>query len=116
MDSTYFSGLDGISGHDPAHPLSPIGDASSAKKANALSTKIATVLSSSYADSELRDALRQLEVRQIANSDEIRRSLKLDAQKEVIDANARIVNDFGQVAEVGSPGSISCSMTDDSSN
>jgi conserved oligomeric Golgi complex subunit 6 len=100
MDSAYFSSLDGISSHDVLSPLSPGGESNSAKKANALSTKVATVLSSSYADSEIREALRQLDNRVVTNDDDLRRNLRLDAQKEVIDANASIVSDFGQVAEV----------------
>jgi conserved oligomeric Golgi complex subunit 6 len=100
MDTTYFNSLDGISSHDVLSPLSPTAESTSAKKANALSTKVATILSSSYADSEIREALRQLDNRDVKNDDDLRRNLRLDAQKEVIDANVRIVNDFGQVAEV----------------
>ena len=101
MDSTYFSGLDVPGHHNLDSPLSPTGDPLSSRKANALSTKLATVLSSSYADSEIREALRLLDVRDVQNEEELRRDLKADAQKAVIDVNARIVDDFSQVADVG---------------
>lgn len=100
MDSTYFTSVDGSTHNDFSSPLSPSGDTLSSKKANALSTKLATVLSSSYADSEIREALRVLDLRDIRNDDSVRRNLQLAAHKEVIDANARVVADFGHVAEV----------------
>ena len=100
MDSTYFSSSDSVPYNDLTSPLSPSGDTLSSRKVNALSTKLATVLSSSYADSEIREALRLLDVRATGNDEDLRRNLKFDAQKAVIDANARIVDDFGQVAEV----------------
>ena len=96
MDSTYFSGLDGLASQGVDTEV----DGSWSRKANALSTKLATVLSSSYADSEIREALRLLDLRDTRNDEDLRRSLRFIAQKEVIDANARIVDDFGQVAEV----------------
>jgi hypothetical protein len=100
MDTTYFSSLDGVKHNEVGSPSSSAGESLSSRKANALSTKLATVLSSSYADSEIREALHLLDARDIRNDDSVRRNLKFDAQKEVIDANARVVNDFGQVAEV----------------
>ncbi len=72
----------------------------SSRRTNALSTKLTSVLSSSYADPEIRDALRLLDARGLQNDEETRRNLKAAAQREVIDANAKIVDDFGQVAEV----------------
>jgi len=68
-----------------------------------LSNKLASVLSASYADSEIRDALRQLDVTHIQNTSEVRRGLRFDVQKEVIHGNARIIDDFGAVAEVRLP-------------
>ncbi|RMZ89346.1 hypothetical protein DV736_g3421, partial [Chaetothyriales sp. CBS 134916] len=100
MDPIYVSTLDHGFSHDAANPtVSPTaGDSLASRKANALSTKLATVLSSSYADSEIREALRLLDLRQGAYHDGIKHNLKANVQKEVIDANARILDDFGHVA------------------
>lgn len=76
-------------------PLSP-----PVQRSNALSNRITSVLSASYADSDLRDALETLSLRGIHNTAETRRQLRLDVQKEVVDCNAEVVRDFGKVAEV----------------
>ncbi|KAI9707191.1 MAG: Golgi transport complex subunit 6 [Candelina mexicana] len=68
-------------------------------RSSALSNKLISVLSTSYADLEIRDALEILDARGIANTQETRRHLRLDVQREVIDCNAQIVEEFGQVAE-----------------
>lgn len=73
-----------------------------ARGANTLSSRITSVLSSSYADLEIRDALETLDSRGVQNSAETRRQIRLDVQKEVNQCNGEIVKDFGQVAEVGS--------------
>lgn len=65
-----------------------------------LSSKISHVLSASYADSEIRDALRALDNRSVHNTPDVRRRLPFEVQKEVIDCNAEIVDQFGTVAEV----------------
>lgn len=70
------------------------------QRSNALSNKLTTVLSASYADSEIRDALQTLDERKIKNTAETRRSLRLDVQREVIERNGDVVQDFGQIAEV----------------
>ena len=74
-------------------------DGSSTRRGNALSNKLTSVLSSSYADSEIRDALRLYDTRY---SDKVSQGidLKYEAQKEVIEANGRIVDDFSKVAKV----------------
>lgn len=74
---------------------------STPQKSNALSNKISSVLSASYADAEIRDALRTLDEKSIRNSPETRRRLRLDIQKEVIERNGNVIKDFGRVAEVG---------------
>lgn len=79
----------------PGSPHSP-----SVQRSNALSNRITSVLSASYADSDLRDALETLSLRGIHNTAETRRQLRLDVQKEVVDCNAEAVRDFGKVAEV----------------
>ncbi|PYH46832.1 Golgi transport complex subunit COG6 [Aspergillus saccharolyticus JOP 1030-1] len=76
-------------------PLSP----PTQQRSNALSNRLTSVLSASYADSDIRDALETLSLRGIHNTAEVRRQLRLDVQKEVVDCNAEIVRDFGKVAE-----------------
>ncbi len=70
------------------------------RSSNALSNKLASVLSASYADSEIREALRTLDAKGIQNDAETRRRLRLDVQKDVIECNSEIINEFGHVAEV----------------
>ena len=78
------------------------GISTNPQRSNALSSKLTTVLSASYADSEIRDALRTLDHKEIRNTAETRRRLRLDVQKDVIERNGDIVRDFGLVAEVRS--------------
>ncbi|EGC42449.1 golgi transport complex subunit Cog6 [Histoplasma capsulatum var. duboisii H88] len=68
-------------------------------RSTALSNKLNSVLSASYADSDIRGALEILDDRGIQNTPETRRQLKLDVQREVIDSNGKIVQDFGKVAQ-----------------
>ena len=70
------------------------------QKSNALLNKLSTILSASYADSEIRDALHSLDEQQVKNTAETRRRLRLDVQKEVIERNGEIIKDFSQIAEV----------------
>lgn len=67
----------------------------------ALSNKLSGVLSVSYADSEIRDALHLLDLKNVQNTPDLRRSIRSDLQKDVIECNSSIVREFGQVAEVG---------------
>jgi hypothetical protein len=69
-------------------------------RANPLSSKVTSVLSASYADSDIRDALSLLDKRGLQNTAETRRQLRLDVQKEVIESNGDIIREFGRVAEV----------------
>ena len=46
------------------------------------------------------DALETLDARQVHNTAETRRNLRLDAQQELIQCNGEIIRDFGQVAQV----------------
>lgn len=70
------------------------------RSSNPISAKVTTVLSTSYADSEFRDALTLLDERGVSNSAETRRQLRLDVQKDVIESNGQIITEFGRVAEV----------------
>ncbi|KAL4977446.1 oligomeric Golgi complex subunit 6 [Aspergillus desertorum] len=69
------------------------------QRSNTLSNRLTSVLSVSYADSDIRDALETLSLRGIHNTAEVRRQLRLDVQKEVVVSNAEIVRDFSLVAE-----------------
>ena len=61
---------------------------------------MATVLASSYADVDFREALALLDGRVIQNSAGTRRQLRLDLQREVIESNGEVIDEFGRVAEV----------------
>ena len=78
-------------------PLTP--SAGTAPRSNALQNRITEVLSASYADLEIRDALAILDDRGLHNTAENRRNLRLDVQAELIQCNGEIVDDFGKVAE-----------------
>lgn len=75
-------------------------DGSSVKRSNALSNRLTNVLSSSYADTEIRDALRLFDARYGDKDIEHDIDLRYETQKEVIEANARIIDDFSKVAQV----------------
>lgn len=79
---------------------SPTSPANTQPRSNLLATKVTSVLSASYADSDIRDALNLLDNRGVENNPETRRQLRLDAQKEVIESNGDIIREFGHVAEV----------------
>lgn len=101
MSDSYFAKSAGPLKNGTESVTSPIAPSATARS-SALSNKLTSVLSASYADSEIRDALGLLDVRGVENNAETRRRLRLDAQKEVIDCNGAIVQDFGKVAEVRS--------------
>jgi conserved oligomeric Golgi complex subunit 6 len=79
--------------------LSPTTPSSAAPRSNALQNRVTSVLSASYADLEIRDALSMLDERGLQNTAETRRNLRLDVQQDLIDCNGEIVQDFGKVAE-----------------
>lgn len=83
-------------GATPATPQVPAGS----RGVNALSSRITSVLSASYADLEIRGALNTIDERNIQNTAETRRQIRIDVQKEVIECDGEIVKDFGEVAEV----------------
>lgn len=95
MSSYFVSGLS--HGSSSSSPISP---PQQTQRSTVLSNRLTSVLSASYADSDIRDALETLSLRGIHNTAETRRQLRLDVQKEVIESNAEIVRDFGVVAEV----------------
>lgn len=71
----------------------------SAPRSSALQTRVANVLSASYADLDIRDALAILDARTTGNTPESRRNLRLDVQEELIQCNGNIVRDFGRVTQ-----------------
>lgn len=70
------------------------------KGASSLSSKVSAILSASYADTEFRESLALLDDRQVHSTSETRRTLRLDLQKEVIDSNGEIIDEFAKVAQV----------------
>lgn len=75
-------------------------DGSAVKRSTVLSNKLTDALSSSYADTEIRDALRLFDARygdKVLDQDI---DLRYETQKEAIQANARIIDDFSKVAQV----------------
>ena len=110
MASNYFQERASSISQDVLSPTTPSVGVST-RGSNALSSRITSVLSASYADLDIRDALETLDARGIQNTPGTRRQLRLDIQKEVIQCNGEIVKDFGQVAEVISFGSM-CFIAD----
>ena len=82
-----------------ASPLSPSPGAVFSRNSG-LANKLTNVLSQSYVDPEIRDALAILDARGVVNNGNTRRGLRLDVQKEIIECNGAIVQDFGLVAVV----------------
>ena len=73
-------------------PTSPTG---TQPRSNPLASKVTSVLSASYTDSDIRDALTLLDKRNIQNNAETRRQLRLDVQKEVLESNGDLLkSDF----------------------
>jgi hypothetical protein len=99
MSASYFQERASSASQNGFSPSSP-SVAPASRGANALSSRITSVLSASYADLEIRDALETLDSRGVENTSETRRQLRLHVQKEVVQCNGEIIKDFGQVAEV----------------
>lgn len=98
MTTNYFQERITPASHNGLSPATP-STGNATRGANALSSRITSVLSASYADLEIRDAFETLDARGVQNTAETRRQIRLDVQKEVIQCNGEIVKDFGQVAE-----------------
>ncbi|KAK3674590.1 Golgi transport complex subunit 6 [Recurvomyces mirabilis] len=79
--------------------LSPLSLGVPAPRSNALQNRVTSVLSASYADLEIRDALSGLDERDLRNTATTRRHIRLDVQGELIQCNGEIVQDFGKVAQ-----------------
>lgn len=97
--STYFQ--ERTSSQDGISPISPSGQSlGPTRGSSALSNRVTNVLSASYSDLEIREALNTLDSRTIQNNQETRRQLRLDVQREIIQCNGNVIKDFGQVARV----------------
>ncbi|KAJ9134800.1 Oligomeric Golgi complex subunit 6 [Pleurostoma richardsiae] len=72
---------------------------STSRTLNPLLAKVSTVLSTSYADGEFRSALSLVDDRGIGTKVGTRRRLRLGLQKEVIETNRLVIDEFGRVAE-----------------
>lgn len=98
MADSYFNGrVMSPATEEGASLLSPITPGG-VVKSNALQNRVSSVLSASYADLEIRDALSILDERGLQNTADTRRNLRLRVQEELIQCNGEIVKDFGQVA------------------
>lgn len=64
------------------------------------SQKLTSVLSASYSDADIRNALVVLDSRLPQNSADSRRQLRIKVQADVIQTNGMIVKDFSKIAEV----------------
>jgi len=72
----------------------------SSASSSASQQRLASVLSASYIDADIRNALSVLDMRFVENTAESRRQLRVNIQGDVIRSNAQIVRDFALVAEV----------------
>ncbi|KAK9479260.1 oligomeric Golgi complex subunit 6, partial [Lipomyces japonicus] len=67
-------------------------------RSNLLSLKLAEILSTSYADSNIRDALVLLDKRIQDNTPEMRRQFRANVEAEVIEANGQVLEQFSKIA------------------
>lgn len=100
MSSDYFAIGKSTGGGGFESSLSPTSTPQ-AQRSNPLSSKITSVLSTNYTDSDIRDALALLDKQRLENTAETRRRIRLDLQWDVIQSNGEIVGEFAHVAEVG---------------
>ncbi|KAG5976196.1 hypothetical protein E4U55_007463 [Claviceps digitariae] len=69
------------------------------KNLNSLPSKVVSVLSMSFSDTEFRETLSLFDQRNLLNDAKNRRQIRLDLQKDVIKCNGLIIDQFGLVAE-----------------
>jgi conserved oligomeric Golgi complex subunit 6 len=99
MSGHYFSENGDSLENGTGPPVSPSSGPVSGRNST-LSNKLTAVLSRSYTDPDIRGTLSILGDRGVVNDVDTRRGLRLEAQKEIIECNGAIVQDFGLVAEV----------------
>lgn len=94
MESTIVNGLDSPDA-DHDSQTSSVG-----QKSNILAAKVTSILSASYANSEIGDVLQIIDTPNTRFAPSDRRHLRIEVNKDIIDCNATIIDDFGHVAEV----------------
>lgn len=85
-------------GTDPS-PASPT--VATTSRHHALSSRISSVLSLSYVDTDVDSALQTLDLQGTPDLAELRQKFRQSVQRQVIDENAVVVRDFSQVSKVG---------------
>lgn len=70
------------------------------KSGNPLATRVSSILSTSYSDADFRGTLTVIDGRGIKNDGNARRRLRLHLQREVIEKNGKVLDEFGLVSEV----------------
>ncbi|KAK9468110.1 oligomeric Golgi complex subunit 6 [Lipomyces arxii] len=90
-DDAYLAAAD--ANKSPASPSVP-----SVSRSNVLSLKLSEILSTSYLDSGIRDALQLLGERIQENTPEIRRQFRANVEAEVIEANGQVLEQFSKIA------------------
>ncbi|KAK9370831.1 oligomeric Golgi complex subunit 6 [Lipomyces kononenkoae] len=91
-EDPYSSGVDAAVKSPTSLPVS------GASRSNVLSLKLAEILSSSYSDSSIRDALVLLGERIQENTPEMRRQFRANVEAEVIEANGQVLEQFSTIA------------------
>jgi len=71
--------------------------------ANPLLHRVTAVLSSAYSDTEFRETLSALDERATNHDAESRRQLRLHLQRDVIEHDGHVVDEFGKIADVSTP-------------
>ncbi|KAL7268184.1 Golgi transport complex subunit 6 [Rhizina undulata] len=61
--------------------------------------RLSAILSASYSDADIRNALDVLDARFVSNSPDARRNLRVDVQHEVIQNNVQIIREFSQLSQ-----------------
>ncbi|KAK9241000.1 oligomeric Golgi complex subunit 6, partial [Lipomyces kononenkoae] len=91
-EDPYIAGTDATAKTPTSLPVS------GASRSNLLSLKLAEILSSSYSDSSIRDALVLLGERIQENTPEMRRQFRANVEAEVIEANGQVLEQFSTIA------------------
>lgn len=70
------------------------------KKLIPISSKVTSVLSTSFSDSEFCEALSLFDQKNLLNDAKGRRQIRLELQRDVMECNGLVIDHFGRVAEV----------------
>ncbi|KAG6017068.1 hypothetical protein E4U43_002372 [Claviceps pusilla] len=69
------------------------------KNLNSLPSKLVSVLSMPFSDSEFRETLSLFDQRNLSNDAKNRRQIRLSLQRDVMNSNGLVIDQFGRVAE-----------------